>query len=342
MHSKLMTSQPSWTLFFSWGGFVFLSVNFFTGILLSKTVLSEFVFANVIAFVLLAITLFPTVYLSIKYDVNYSEAIKKFIAHTWLQVALISAVVIINIGWYAIQLIAIQSIFENILYLNSAIAIMVISYLFAYGSYRFDYAWLKYFSMVTMLLFLGYLVILIYSNDLTLANKTEIDNSVSFFSMVIILYGTWAFASSSVVMDISRYTKEFFKSYLYILLALLVGNFFLISLGYIFGTYTQVSSFGEFASLLGISFGSFLLLLNIWTTNDSNFFSSQKALETLGIKKQYAFSILPFLSAILAIIFQDDLFSLIGSWLKLMGWIAIPLTLFWWLQIVKLKKLDSL
>jgi purine-cytosine permease-like protein len=78
-----------------------------------------------------------------------------------------------------------------------------------------------------------------------------------------------------------------------------------------------------------------LLLLNIWTTNDSNFFSSQKVIQTLGVKKQYTFLILPLLNGFLAITFQDDLFSLIGSWLKLMGWMAIPLTLFWWYIVVK-------
>lgn len=338
MHSNTRNYQPSWTLFFSWGGFVFLAINFFTGMLLSKTELSSFVLANVVAFVLLALTLFPTVFLSIKHDINYSEAIRKFVQNTTLQKALILTVILINLGWYAIQLVAVKDILQSFFEVDTLLVMIFFSYLFAYGSYRFEYLWLKYFSVVTIILFLAYLVMLTFYTDISLQKPMASDTSLSFFSMLVMLYGTWAFSSSTVVMDIARYTKDFLPSYIYILLALLVSNFSLIALGYTFGRYTQISSFGEFVSILGLSFGILLLLLNIWSTNDSNFFSSQKALKTLGIKKKYAFLIFPFIGAFLAIAFQDDLFGLIGGWLKLMGWIAIPLTLFWWYQVYNSKK----
>ena len=62
-----------------------------------------------------------------------------------------------------------------------------------------------------------------------------------------------------------------------------------------------------------------------------------KALESLNIQKRYIFIVLPFVSALLSLHYGDDLFSLIGDWLKLMSWIAIPLTIFWWYVVLKSK-----
>ena len=329
---------PSWTLFFSWGGFVFLSINFFTGILLSNIDLSTFISVNTIALILLAITLYPTIYLSSKYHINYSQAIYKFIENSYIRIILILLVVCINIGWYSIQLNAIQSIVLNTLNFQSTLLTIAISYLFAYGSYRLGYEWLKSFSIFTMLLFLGYLIIFFFTNSGVVESKQIITNdTVSIFTLILMVYGTWAFSSSTIVMDIVKYTNDFKQSYLYILLATIFSNFTLIALGYFFARYTDVGSFEEFVSFFGISFGLMILVLSIWTTNDSNFFSSMKALESLNIQKRYIFIVLPFVSALLSLHYGDDLFSLIGDWLKLMSWIAIPLTIFWWHIVIKLK-----
>lgn len=341
MNSKILQSQPSWTLFFSWGAFVFLSVNFFIGVLLSTTSSFEFIVGNVVAFILLAITLYPTVYLSIKYNLNCSQAIQKFVSDRKLQYALILLVVVINIGWYSIQLTAISTLLENYFTINCVVVILILSYLFAYGSFRFEYQWLKNFGIITMVLFFIYLIVLL-SNSKFASVNTNTQSDVSIFTLIIMIYGTWAFSSSTVVMDIARYTKDINKSYLYILLAMIFSNFFLIVLGYMFGRYTGIRTFEELLLFLGTGFGVMLFVLNIWSTNDSNFFSSSKALESLKINKNISFMILPFISALLAISFQDDLFSLIGSWLKLMGLIAVPLTLFWWYKVYKFERQSNI
>jgi hypothetical protein len=333
---------PSWSLFFSWGGFVFLTINFFTGILLSNINMQTFITVNCIAFILLAFTLYPTVYLSVKYNINYAQAISKFVSIKSIRMLLILLVVCINIGWYSIQLSAVQNMIANIFNLHSSITIIFISYLFAYGSYKFEYRWLQYFSMTTMVLFLLYLLLFFFNTSMLQTEPAVSNTSNSVFSLIIMLYGTWAFSSSTIVMDIAKYTTNFKQSYLYILLATICSNFLLITLGYFFAKYTNINSFEEFVMAIGISFGFIIFIMNIWSTNDSNFFSSMNALERLNIKKKYTFIVLPLISALLSVSYKNDLFNIIGSWLKIMGWVAIPLTIFWWYTLVTKKDINLL
>ena len=328
---NLNKSYASWSLFFSWGGFVFLSVNFFTGIILSKASIENFIIGNFIGFVLLALTLYPTIYISIKYKVNFSETVNKFIKINFLQKGLLILVLLINIGWYSIQLTAVWDILK-IFHLNIVI-LLFISYLFAYGSYKFGYDWLKNFSIITLVFFILYLVVVLISGK-NIISIEKVDNEyLTIWQVSLLVYGTWAFSSSTIVMDITKYTNDFKKSYFYILLATLFFNFLLIFFGYYFGRYTQINTFMDFVSILGLSIGIILFLLNIWTTNDSNFFSSMQILKNFNINKKIVFTILPLINGLLAIYYQDDLFSVIGKWLKLMSWIGIPMSLYWWLVL---------
>jgi len=327
-------TYPSWTLFFSWGGFVFLSINFFTGILLSKISLSMFVFGNIISFILIALTLYPTVYISIKYKVNFSEAIGKFVQYRYIKMFLLFLILIVNIGWYSIQLTAVYSLLDDYL-LYSSIILFFISYLFAYGSYKFEYEWLKVFSIFVLIFFIIYLMLILNNQKINLEYFNKETLQISFINICLMLYGTWAFSSSTIVMDISKYTNDFKSSYFYILMAMLVFNFMLIWLGYLFGKFTNIHTFKEFVSLLGVSTGLLLFVLNIWTTNDSNFFSSMQILKFFNFDKKIIFIVLPLISYLLAIYYKDNLFNIIGSWLKIMSWIAIPLTMFWWYILKK-------
>ena len=102
------------SLFWSWGAFVFLSVNFFTGALISQSAtLLEGIIAIFLGFIFLSLATFPVVEISVVNTLNYSKAIKSYVNNRILRNALIILVPLINIGWYSIQVGIVVSILCN-------------------------------------------------------------------------------------------------------------------------------------------------------------------------------------------------------------------------------------
>jgi len=319
------------SLIFTWGGFVFLSINFIIGASFASVEFINFLFANIFAFVLFAITMFAPVYISVKEKLNFSQALQKYIPNNFVNIFFIFMVVVINTGWYSIQI----EVIRNLLNIENFIILVVLSYVFALGAYLFGYRWLKKFSFIVLSIFIIYIVFFLIKHEdnfnLTLDGSVNIKEIQSIGFMI---YGTWAFSSSSIIMDITKQAKNFKVGYTSVLIGMFIGNFLLLFLGYILAKNSGINNFTDFVALFGSFLGMLLLVLNIWTTNDSNFYSSMVALKQIGVSKKVSFMLLPFISASLVMVFQDNLFTIIGEWLVFMGYIGIMFTILWWYIII--------
>ncbi|MBL0708141.1 MAG: hypothetical protein JJW00_03745 [Sulfurimonas sp.] len=173
-----------------------------------------------------------------------------------------------------------------------------------------------------------------YDKSLHISFNGDIDIK-QIFNVGFMIYGTWAFSSSSILMDITKQAKSFKAGYISVLIGMIIGNFSLLFLGYILAKNSGIYNFADFALLFSTFFGTILLVLNIWTTNDSNFYSSMVALQQFGVGKKVSFIVLPFCSALLVIFFQEGLFGIIGDWLVMMGYIGVVFSLLWWYVLLK-------
>lgn len=337
-----MTNYPPSSLFWSWGAFVFLSVNFFTGILLAENNgVALIVLGSIIAFLLLSLAIFPVIYISTQENRNYSQSIEFYIPNKVIRTVLILFVPVINIGWFAIQVTIVLSLLSTMLPIIDTYAYIVavsLSILFALGSYAFGYRWLRYFGGFSMLLLIALFVTNVFIHDWSIGGMALEPFSGDLFFIVQLIFGTWIFSSVTCLMDIARHIRYPKLAFLYVIAALFVADILVILLGTISASILGIGSMKEFLSVSSGFIAALAVILNIWSTNDSNFYSTMKALETLKIDKRTAFIIVCLLSGIIAGYGKDDLFSLIGNWLVLMSWLGVPLAVFWWFQFLKSQK----
>jgi len=325
-----MKFANNFSLTFTWAGFVFLYINFLVGVSLSDLNFTEFLLSNIMAFILYLLGMYPSVYLSFKYKLNFAEAIKKFL--TRFSTIIYVLILFINIGWYAIQLEMIWEIFDNIYY------VFIFSYLFAYGSYRWGFEYLKFFSYISISTFLFYVL---YSVDIDFKildySTVSIDIETIFKSSMVI-FGSWAFSSTTLIMDVAKFGNSFKNTFIQLIFGLILGDFLLIFLGYIYANTYNIDNFNEFLNVFGVFVGSFILILNIWSTNDSNFYNSINILKQLNVSKKTTFLLLPFISVLLVYFFGKDLFSIIGNWLIVMSNVGLVMILVWWYIYIKEKR----
>ena len=68
------------SLFWSWGSFVLLSINFFTGVLIAQQAsFVEAILSMLIGYIVLAIAIFPVLHISVSNSLNYSQAISRYV-----------------------------------------------------------------------------------------------------------------------------------------------------------------------------------------------------------------------------------------------------------------------
>ena len=320
-------------LIFSWAGFIFLSINFIVGAKFAHINFTTFLLSNLFALSLFAITMYAPVYLSIKYKLDFSQSIKKYITNKYINSFLILIVVFINTGWYSIQLEAVRVILS----IENIFILILLSYIFAIGSFIFGYKWLKLFSYFVILLFFIYILFALSTININIIKLDDTIYIKEVFNIGFMIYGTWAFSSSSIIMDIAKHSNNFREGYTSLLIGLIIGNFLLIFMGYLFAKSNGISNFNEFVILFGSTLGIVLFTLNIWSTNDSNFYSSMLALNKLNISNTISFLLLPLVSVLLVISYKSNLFDMLGIWLIYMSYIGIFFTIFWWYTIYKIK-----
>ena len=330
------------SLFWSWGAFVFLSVNFLTGVLISNNAtLLEGTIAIFIGFIILSLATFPVVVISVVNKLNYSGAIKSYVNNNLSKNALIILVPLINIGWYSIQVAVVVSILCDTfpIFGNSSLILsIIVSFIFSTGSFLFGYDWLRHFGAVAVavLIITFSYSILQYQWHISAINM-DVDIS-NIFNATVLVVGSWIFSSVTCLMDITNYVKNYRKAFIYVISALFLADITLIFIGFITSKIHNIDSMDVFLSIGSTPIMVVGMIISIWSTNDSNFFSTMRALEAYSIKKWKIYICISFLSGAIASIGQNKLFEFIGDWLILMGWIGIPIAIFWYIIYFREKK----
>ena len=121
------------------------------------------------------------------------------------------------------------------------------------------------------------------------------------------------------------------KGFKYIVYATILTNMFLIVLGYM--TRVSIEKFVSQNALNLIA-----VLVAIWTTNDSNFYSTICSMKTLGLSGKKIFISVPFVSGLIAIFLVKDFETFIVKWLSIMSWIGIPIGIMWWIIYLKERR----
>ncbi len=277
MYMKLQ--KPS-SLFWSWGAYVFLPINIILGTIISSNGASieELLISLFLALFIMMVLAYPAVCLSSMYGKNYSQSIRYFWGNRKIANFFIILVPLISIGWYAIQTTMFAKFIQLYIGKETHIFVLLIigmSYIFALGVTKFEYSWLKNAGIIGML----FLIIVFAANI-----KLKCDIKYGFIRLNCVLdytiqiLGTWIFSSVTCIMDITSYVKEGKKGFKYIIFATFLTNILLIALGYFINTNIETMAATSIVNLIA-------LLVAIWTTNDSNFYSTMRSLEELGISK---------------------------------------------------------
>ena len=199
------------------------------------------------------------------------------------------------------------------------------SYIFALGVTKFEYSWLKNAGIIGML----FLIIVFAANI-----KLKCDIKYGFIRLNCVLdytiqiLGTWIFSSVTCIMDITSYVKEGKKGFKYIIFATFLTNILLIALGYFINTNIETMAATSIVNLIA-------LLVAIWTTNDSNFYSTMRSLEELGISKIKTVLCVPLISCVLSLLMVEKFETYLIEWLSLMSWVGIPIGIIWWIFYLK-------
>lgn len=238
---------------------------------------------------------------------------------------------VINIGWYAIQTVMFVELLQVYIGANASIfviSILGMSYLFAIGITVYDYSWLKNVGAIAM-------VVLLFMVAFNIRPTNDIICGIVRPKRILIyaiqILGTWIFSSVTCVMDVTSHIHDGKKGFKYIALSTFLINIALTVLGYIMNSGMQ-----EFVSLS--IFNLVAVLVAIWTTNDSNFYSTMCSLINIGISKRQIIIFVPLISSMVSIFVVKEFETFITKWLSIMSWIGIPLGVMWWIIFMKRRK----
>lgn len=325
-----MKLQKPSSLFWSWGAYVFLPINIILGTIISSNGASieELLISLFLALFIMMVLAYPAVCLSSMYGKNYSQSIRYFWGNRKIANFFIILVPLISIGWYAIQTTMFAKFIQLYIGKETHIFVLLIigmSYIFALGVTKFEYSWLKNAGIIGML----FLIIVFAANI-----KLKCDIKYGFIRLNCVLdytiqiLGTWIFSSVTCIMDITSYVKEGKKGFKYIIFATFLTNILLIALGYFINTNIETMAATSIVNLIA-------LLVAIWTTNDSNFYSTMRSLEELGISKIKTVLCVPLISCVLSLLMVEKFETYLIEWLSLMSWVGIPIGIIWWIFYLK-------
>ncbi len=321
----IIKEQKPFTLFFSWGAYVFLPINMIIGTMIytSGASVEELLISSLVAMTIMMILAYPAVTLSSKNGMNYAECIQHYISSKRLSNILIVLIPLINTGWYSIQtsmFVDLVQVYTNKNFGTFVILVIIMSYVFALGVTKFEYSWLKnvgFIGMCFLLMMIGLNIKMDYDVP---CGHIRIE---SVLVHTIQILGTWIFSSVTCIMDITAYVKDGKRGFKYIILATFVTNIMLIILGFLLSVSIEEFVLINVMNLLAI-------LAALWTTNDSNFYSTLCSLKVVGLSKKKVLLFVPLIAGLLSIILSRNLELYLTNWLTLMSWIGIPLGIMWW------------
>ena len=331
-------------LFWAWSAFVFVSANLLTGGVLARFFHPvQAMLALLVGMLLLFLMSAPAVWLAVEKGWNYQSAIRNTIGKNWpcFAIAVVMLVPMVNIGWFAIQTAMVS---ESIALLFKRphwswwLAISL-AMAFALGPCLGGFRWLAKAGRIAILALSLLLMLAILEwtsapqpqSPGSVILNTSINSSQQWWSLgVFSVVGSWVFSSTTCVMDVACYVRKKRPATIAIWLGLLIGDGLLIALGYFLFRSTGIV---EIRSLLGGSYSLLavlFLLLNIWSTNDSNLFSTGRALAVTGWNHKICLLVPAFIGGLLAALWGPHLFDWFGRWLQFMGWMGMGFSLFWW------------
>lgn len=334
-----MIGREWWQLTAAWGAFVFLPFNLFAGTLISKGFGATDAVLGLIcgSAILLSLTVPAVLYASIT-GRTYAEAIDEEITNEPIRFALKLLVPLVNIGWFAIQTIAATHIVRpgqeglSMFFWYAGMATIFIA-----GPLLRGYTWLYRSGMVAIVAMMGAMVVIVLTGTpQEMSWGSPVFGKVSDAALLVV--GTWIFSSTTCVMDVARSLRHPGKAVTAVLVGTVAADLGLLLVGFFYPDSASVFlSETEGSKLFGILAG-FFMIIALWSTNDSNFFSTEKALQRLGVPSKYTAIAVVLLTGCIGTIVGRDLFSLIGGWLQLMGWIGIPMGLFWLVKVRLIKR----
>lgn len=337
-----MTGGRSSTgFFFAWAGLVLLPFNIIAGSLLSQKLGPEsFLVALALGLGGIVLLGIPAVLIAQRTGWTFPSAAYECFPRP-LASFLVTLAPGVNFGWYALQTAAAAQAVEAISggAIPAGWSAVPLALLFAAGPLLFGFSWL---SRTGALACFGVAAIMIWlltglSWDTPAGVESGAESSV--LQGMLLILGTWVFSSTTGVMDLARFAASRRGALIAFVMGLTLADGCLIALGYALGVGAgSADMLGSFLS--GGNWPGFLFLIAaLWSTNDSNAYSTMMVLERLRLPLVPAMLLFALASGGAAALWEDHLYQAFGWWLQAMGWSGLVLGGLWWLVLGR-QKLD--
>lgn len=339
----MIVKRSDASFLFAWTAFVLLPFNLIAGSLLTALTPSAFTISLIVG---LGLTMFfgvPAVVIAQERCWTYPEAAYAILPKV-VAIPFVWLVPAVSLGWFTLQTAAaahaINAVTNGLLpttYLG-----VPLSLLFVAGPLLFGFWWLSRTGAIACLGATAVVAWLVMTTDQipadSVSNRTIA--TTQFFHAVVLILGTWVFSSTTCVMDLARFARSRSGAVLAFVAGLLVGNGALIALGYALSrtdsTRQILDVFLSGAQLPGFVF----LFASLWSTNDSNAYSTMQVLRRVGAPVRPLMLLYALVAGGAAAVSARILHGVLGVWLQAMGWIGVAIGLMWW--IVLLRRRNSI
>jgi cytosine permease len=331
--------RSDFQFFFAWAAFVLLPFNLFAGGLLApKLGLADFCIALVLGLGATIALGLPAVLIAHRSGTTFSQSARTIVRGRWILLALVLVVPLVNVGWYSIQTAAAAEALATFVGRAEARApaAFAFAFLFAAGPLLFGYTWLSR----TGALACG-VVVLAFAWVFATTGMPEFPAEVrrpaqgTVLDGALLVLGTWVFSSTTCVMDLARFGRTSLGTAVGFALGLILADRGLIALGYAMASQdperNMLAAFLTATSLPGLLF----LLLALWSTNDSNVYSTLQAFAGLHLPAIPLTLFATSIAGLAAAVWGDELFGFVGGWLSAMGWLGIGFGGLWWCVLLR-------
>lgn len=335
----MIVKRSDTSFLFAWTAFVLLPFNLIAGSLLTALSPSDFRISLIVG---LGLTMFfglPAVIIAQTRDWTYPEAAYAILPKI-VAIPLVWLVPAVSLGWFTLQTAAAAHAISAVTggLLPIAYVGVPVALLFVAGPLLFGFRWLSRTGAVACLGAAAVVAWLVFTTDQMPANSVSHPHAAAKNGLeaVLLILGTWVFSSTTCVMDLARFAKSRPGAVLAFVIGLLVGNGALITLGYALSrtdsTREMLDIFLSGAQLPGFVF----LFASLWSTNDSNAYSTMQVLRRVGAPVRPLMLLYALIGGSVAAAFSGRLLNdALGVWLQAMGWTGVAIGLMWWIVLLK-------
>lgn len=329
-----MKTREWWKLTAAWGAFVFIPFNLFAGTMIGREFEAGDALIGVVlgSIILLALTV-PAVWYASLTGRTYAESVSAEINHPALRFVLMLLVPLVNCGWFAIQTIAATNIIRPG---QSGLSMFLwcagFATAFVAGPIIWGYAWLHRTGAIALVAMLSGIVFIVIGGE-PHSTSWSVTSHERITDVALLVIGTWIFSSTTCVMDVARQLRNPSTAISAILFGTAIADVSLIIIGLLYPTSSALFLGGSEDRRVLNSLSTLFILIALWSTNDSNFYSTDRALKQFGLQSGSSALIVVILTASVGMMVGPRLFDIVGNWLKLMGWIGIPMGVFWLIRL---------